>query len=89
MWYSKITSSSDVYKRQLFIIAVNFRQIPSVFARIFEEAFGLRQMAAGGFGAVLMNGVKPVSYTHLVVSSNAYFFAAAFGVRPTLESISV
>lgn len=42
----------------LFIIAVNLRQIPSVFARIFEEAFGLRQMAAGGFGAVLMNGVK-------------------------------
>ena len=36
----------------LFIIAVNLRQIPSVFARIFEEAFGLRQMAAGGFGAV-------------------------------------
>ena len=41
----------------LFIIAVNLRQIPSVFARIFEEAFGLRQIAAGGFGAVLMNGV--------------------------------
>lgn len=27
----------------LFIIAVNYRQIPGVFARIFEEAFGLRQ----------------------------------------------
>ena len=42
----------------LFIIAINFRQLPSVFAQIFEEAFGLRQMAAGGFGAVLMNGVN-------------------------------
>ena len=67
----------------LFIIAVNYRQIPGVFARIFEEAFGLRQAAAGGFGAVLMNGVKrglfsneagsgsapvpPVSYTHLTL----------------------
>ena len=29
-----------------------------VFARIFEEAFGFRQTAAGGFGAVLMNGIK-------------------------------
>ena len=42
----------------IFIIVINIPQLPAVFARIFEEAFGIRQVAAGGFGAVLMNGVK-------------------------------
>ena len=39
------------------------------FARIFSEALGLRQAVGGGFGAVVMNGIKrgPVSYTHLDV----------------------
>ena len=36
----------------------NITLMPSVFKRIFEEAFGLRPMVAGGFGAALMNGVK-------------------------------
>ena len=40
------------------IVVLNLRQLPAVLARIFAEAFGLRQVAAGGFGAVLMNGVK-------------------------------
>ena len=39
----------------LFVILKNIGALPSVFQRIFEEAFGLRQVAAGGFGAVLMN----------------------------------
>ena len=42
----------------LFIIIKNAGQLPSVFQKIFSEAFGLRQMAAGGFGAVIMNGAK-------------------------------
>ncbi len=43
---------------RLLIIVMNLGSIPGVFARIFEEAFGFRQVAAGGFGAVLMNGVN-------------------------------
>ena len=42
----------------LFIILTNISQIPTVFQQIFSEAFGLRQVVAGGFGAVLMNGAK-------------------------------
>ena len=30
----------------LFLIIVNFRQLPGVFARVFEEALGLRQAIA-------------------------------------------
>lgn len=40
------------------LVVKNAALLPSVFQRIFEEAFGLRQVVAGGFGAVLMNGVK-------------------------------
>ena len=42
----------------IVIIVMNVHLLPAVFTRIFEEAFGLRQMVAGGFGAALMNGVK-------------------------------
>ena len=42
----------------IILIIVNIDLLPSVFGRIFSEAFGLRQVAAGGFGAVVMNGVK-------------------------------
>ena len=36
------------------LILLNIRMLPSVFAKIFQEAFGFRQVVAGGFGAVLM-----------------------------------
>ena len=42
----------------LFIIFSNIGSLPGIFSRIFREAFGFRQIAAGGFGAVLMNGIK-------------------------------
>lgn len=42
----------------ILIIVMNLGSLPGVFARIFEEAFGFRQAAAGGFGTVLMNGIK-------------------------------
>ncbi len=42
----------------IFLILKNITVMPSVFKQIFEEAFGLRQAVAGGFGAILMNGVK-------------------------------
>lgn len=42
----------------IFIVAVNFREIPGVFVQIFESAFGLRQAAGGMLGATIMQGVK-------------------------------
>lgn len=60
----------------LFVIGKNFDQLPSVFSRIFEEAFGVRQMAAGGFGAVLMNGVKRGLFSNEAGSGSAPCAAA-------------
>ena len=59
------------------ILVVNFRQLPAVLGRIFAEAFGLRQMAAGGFGAVLMNGVKRGLFSNEAGSGSAPCAAAA------------
>lgn len=59
------------------LILKNAALLPSVFSRIFSEAFGLRQMAAGGFGAVLMNGVKRGLFSNEAGSGSAPCSAAA------------
>ena len=61
----------------VFLILTNLSSIPSVFSRIFEEAFGVRQVAAGGFGAVLMNGVKRGLFSNEAGSGSAPCAAAA------------
>ena len=64
----------------LFVILKNIGALPSVFQRIFEEAFGLRQVAAGGFGAVLMNGIKRGLFSNEAGSGSAPCAAAAADV---------
>ena len=59
------------------VIVLNFQQIPSVFQRIFSEAFGLRQAVAGGIGAVIMNGVKRGLFSNEAGSGSAPCAAAA------------
>lgn len=61
----------------LFIIFTNIGSIPTVFGKIFREAFGLRQVAAGGFGAVLMNGIKRGLFSNEAGSGSAPCAAAA------------
>ena len=61
----------------LFIIFKNITSVPDVFGRIFSEAFGFRQVAAGGFGAVLMNGVKRGLFSNEAGSGSAPCAAAA------------
>ena len=55
---------------------INFRMIPSVIGRIFQEAFGFRQVVAGGFGAVLMNGIKRGLFSNEAGSGSAPCAAA-------------
>ncbi|WP_195987607.1 alanine/glycine:cation symporter family protein [Clostridium sp. D53t1_180928_C8] len=42
----------------LFIIIMNFKEIPSLFQTIFESAFGIKQVVGGGIGAALLQGIK-------------------------------
>ncbi len=72
----------------LFIIGKNIALVPGVFQRIFEEAFGLRQMAAGGFGAVVMNGVKRGLFSNEAGSGSAPCAAAAADIdHPAKEGL--
>ena len=59
------------------IVLFNLPKLPAVFGRIFAEASGLRQAVAGGFGAVLMNGVKRGLFSNEAGSGSAPCAAAA------------
>lgn len=61
----------------LFIIIKNASLLPGVFQQIFTEAFGFRQAAAGGFGAVIMNGAKRGLFSNEAGSGSAPCAAAA------------
>ncbi|MCI7638380.1 MAG: alanine:cation symporter family protein [Clostridiales bacterium] len=61
----------------IFVIVKNAALLPGVFSRIVEEAFGLRQAVAGGFGAALMNGVKRGLFSNEAGSGSAPCAAAA------------
>lgn len=72
----------------IFIIGKNITLLPGVFRRIFLEAFGLRQVAAGGFGAVLMNGAKRGLFSNEAGSGSAPCAAAAADIdHPAKEGL--
>lgn len=64
----------------LVIMAKNFTLLPGVLVRIVEEAFGVRQVVAGGFGAALMNGVKRGLFSNEAGSGSAPCASAAADV---------
>ena len=64
----------------IFIILTNVGQLPSVFVRIFTEAFGIRQVVGGGIGAVIMNGAKRGLFSNEAGSGSSPCAAAAADV---------
>lgn len=42
----------------LYVVLSNVTLIPQVFGVIFKDAFGITQIAGGGIGATMMNGIK-------------------------------
>ena len=68
------------------VIGMNIDLLPSVFKRIIDEAFGIRQVAAGGFGAVLMNGVKRGLFSNEAGSGSTPCAAAAADVSHPAKS---
>lgn len=72
----------------IFIIVKNAGQLPAVFERIFAEAFGIRQVAAGGIGAVIMNGAKRGLFSNEAGSGSAPCAAAAADIsHPAKEGL--
>lgn len=72
----------------IFIIVKNAGQLPAVFERIFEEAFGIRQAVGGGIGAVIMNGAKRGLFSNEAGSGSAPCAAAAADIsHPVKEGL--
>lgn len=42
----------------LFILIININKVPAVISLIVQNAFGLKQVLGGTFGAALLNGIK-------------------------------
>ena len=64
----------------IVVVIINIDALPAVFKRIIDEAFGIRQVVAGGFGAALMNGVKRGLFSNEAGSGSAPCAAAAADV---------
>ena len=74
-----------------FVIAIatiimNAELLPGVFKRIFEEAFGIRQVVAGGMGAALSLGVQRGLFSNEAGSGSAPCAAAAADVDHPAKS---
>ena len=68
------------------LVALAAIMLPQVFARIFEEAFGLRQAVSGGIGAVIMNGAKRGLFSNEAGSGSAPCAAAAADVSHPVKA---
>ena len=80
--------ASFYFLMTLFIIFTNIGQLAAIFQQIFAEAFGLRQVVAGGFGAVLMNGAKRGLFSNEAGSGSAPCAAAAADIsHPAKEGL--
>lgn len=64
----------------LFIMIKNIGTIPTMFKEIISQAFGFKQVVSGGFGAVLMNGIKRGLFSNEAGSGSAPNAAAAADV---------
>lgn len=70
----------------LFVIFKNVHLLPQVFTRIFEEAFGIRQVIGGGIGVALMKGVQRGLFSNEAGSGSAPCAAAAADVSHPAKS---
>ena len=70
----------------VFVMIKNIAILPAVFTRIFEEAFGIRQIVGGGIGAVIMCGVQRGLFSNEAGSGSAPCAAAAADVEHPAEA---
>ena len=64
----------------LFILILNVTEIPGMIALIFENAFGIREVASGAVGAAIMLGIKRGFFSNEAGMGSAPNAAASAGV---------
>jgi AGCS family alanine or glycine:cation symporter len=62
------------------ILAMNFERIPTMFALIFEHAFGIREFAAAGLATVIIQGVRRGMFSNEAGLGSAPIAAASASV---------
>lgn len=70
----------------VYVIIRNVGILPSVFRRIFEEAFGIRQVVAGGISGAMINGIKRGLFSNEAGSGSAPCAAAAADVTHPVKA---
>ncbi|MGD6848032.1 sodium:alanine symporter family protein [Rossellomorea aquimaris] len=63
-----------------FILVTNITMLPNMFVIIFENAFGIREVASGGVGAAIMMGIKRGLFSNEAGMGSAPNAAASAGV---------
>ncbi|WP_296644701.1 alanine/glycine:cation symporter family protein [Romboutsia sp. 13368] len=69
----------------LFIIATNLNQLPGVFKLIFESAFGMREIAMGTMGGMMLTGIKRGLFSNEAGMGSAPNAAATADVAHPVE----
>lgn len=64
----------------LYILILNVTEIPGMIALIFENAFGIREIASGSVGAAIMLGIKRGLFSNEAGMGSAPNAAASAGV---------
>ncbi|KQU60084.1 sodium:alanine symporter [Bacillus sp. Leaf406] len=64
----------------LYILILNVTEIPGMIALIFENAFGIREVASGSVGAAIMLGIKRGLFSNEAGMGSAPNAAASAGV---------
>lgn len=69
----------------IVVMLINIKRLPDVINNILSQAFGLRQVVAGGIGAAITNGVKRGLFSNESGSGSAPCAAAAAETKNPIE----
>lgn len=61
----------------VYVLAVNFTAIPAMLSKIFSMAFGAKEIAGGGIGIVVIQGVRRGLFSNEAGSGDSNYAAAA------------
>lgn len=65
----------------VFVILTNLTSIPAMLGNIISQAFGVKEIAGGGIGIVIMQGVRRGLFSNEAGSGNSNYAAAVVDVN--------
>lgn len=65
----------------VFVVLTNLTSIPAMLGNIISQAFGIKEIAGGGIGIVIMQGVRRGLFSNEAGSGNSNYAAAVVDVN--------